>query len=41
MRALLGSGESLLQGTDLPEFGYRFREHVTTPNAMHVVLTKH
>lgn len=37
---LLGSGESLFAGLDLPKLGYRRSEHVTTPNAMHIVLTK-
>lgn len=37
---LLGSGEPLLAGIDLPKLGYRRSEHVTTPNAMHLVLTK-
>jgi dihydrofolate reductase len=38
--ALLGSGEALFAGLDLPALGYRRTEHVPTPNAMHVVLTK-
>ena len=37
---LLGSGESLLAGIDLPKLGYRVSEHVTTPNATHVVFTR-
>jgi dihydrofolate reductase len=37
---LLGSGEPLYAGIDLPELGYRCTEHVPTPNATHVVLTK-
>ena len=37
---LLGSGESLLAGIDLPALGYRVSEHVTTPNATHVVFTR-
>jgi dihydrofolate reductase len=37
---LLGSGESLLAGLNLPELGYRPSEHVSTPHAMHIVLTK-
>ncbi len=37
---LLGSGESLLAGIDLPSLGYRIVEHVATPNATHVVLQK-
>ena len=37
---LLGSGEHLLAGIDLPKFGYQCTEHVPTPNATQVVLTK-
>jgi dihydrofolate reductase len=37
---LLGSGEALLAGLDLPKLGYRCTEHVPTPNATHVVLAK-
>jgi dihydrofolate reductase len=37
---LLGSGESLLAGIDLPKLGYRCSEHVPTANATHVVLSK-
>jgi hypothetical protein len=37
---LLGSGEPLFSGLDLLKLGYKRREHVTTPNAMHIVLTK-
>ncbi len=37
---LLGTGESLFSGLDLPKLGYRPSEHVTTPAAMHIVLTK-
>ena len=37
---LLGSGESLLHGIDMPALGYEVTEHVTTPSATHVVLTK-
>lgn len=37
---LLGSGEHLLAGIDLPKLGYRCAEHVPTPNATHVVLKK-
>lgn len=36
----LGSGEHLLAGIDLPKLGYERTEHVQTPNATHVVLTK-
>jgi len=38
--SLLGKGESLLAGIDLPGLGYRRTEHVTTPNAMHAVFTR-
>jgi dihydrofolate reductase len=37
---LLGSGEALLQGLDVPKLGYRLTQHVSTPNATHVVITK-
>jgi dihydrofolate reductase len=37
---LLGSGEHLLEGIDLPKLGYHCTEHVPTQNATHVVLTK-
>ena len=37
---LLGSGEHLLQGLDLPALGYQVAEHVTTPAATHVVIRK-
>ncbi len=37
---LLGRGESLLAGLDLPKLGYRVGEHVRTPKATHVVLVK-
>ena len=35
---LLGSGEHLLQGIDLPALGYRCVEHAASPGATHVVL---
>lgn len=38
--ALLGSGEHLFAGIDLLELGYRCTRHVTTPSAMHVVLSR-
>ena len=38
---VLGSGEALLAGIDLLALGYRVTEHVATPAATHVVLTKH
>jgi dihydrofolate reductase len=37
---LLGSGEHLFAGLDLPKLGYRCSEHVPTAAATHVVLTK-
>ena len=37
---LLGTGEPLLTGLDLPALGYRVREHVTTPKALHVVFAR-
>jgi len=37
---LLGAGESLLGGLDLPALGYRVTEHVPSPTAMHVVLRR-
>ena len=37
---LLGSGEPLLTGIDLPSLGFAVTEQVATPNAMHVVLRK-
>lgn len=37
---LLGSGEHLFAGIDAPKLGYRCSEHVATPNATHIVLTK-
>ena len=36
----LGSGEQLFHNIDLPKLGYRCTEHVSTPKATHVVLTK-
>jgi dihydrofolate reductase len=37
---LLGSGEALLAGIDLPRLGFQRTRHVATPNALHVVLTR-
>jgi dihydrofolate reductase len=37
---LLGSGEHLLSGLDLPKLGYRRSEHVPTASATHVVITR-
>jgi dihydrofolate reductase len=36
----LGSGESLFAGLDLPKLGYRRTEHVPSPSATHIVLTR-
>jgi len=38
--AILGSGENLFAGLNLHELGYHCTEHVPTPNATHVVLTR-
>jgi dihydrofolate reductase len=38
--AVLGSGERLLEGIDLVKLGYRCREQVMSPAAMHVLLAK-
>src|ERR1700686_204338 len=35
---LLGQGEPLLEGIDLPALGYRVKEHVFTEAAMHLVV---
>jgi dihydrofolate reductase len=35
---LLGQGEPLLEGIDLPALGYRVKEHVFTQAAMHLVV---
>ena len=37
---LLGSGEHLLSGLDLPALGYRVTEQASSPAAMHVMLTR-
>jgi dihydrofolate reductase len=37
---LLGGGESLFAGLDLPKLGYRVAEHVPTAAATHIVLSK-
>jgi hypothetical protein len=39
-RFLLGAGEHLFAGIDLPALGYACTEHVATPGATHVVITK-
>jgi dihydrofolate reductase len=35
---LLGSGESLFAGLDLPSLGYKLTDHVATANATHLVF---
>jgi len=37
---LLGSGEHLLAGLDLPALGYRVVEHAMSNSAMHVRLVR-
>jgi dihydrofolate reductase len=37
---LLGAGEGLFSGINLPALGYRCAGHVTTPNATHIVLAR-
>jgi dihydrofolate reductase len=37
---LLGSGEHLFAGIDLPKLGYQCTEHVPTQNAIHVTISK-
>lgn len=37
---ILGSGEHLLSGLNLRELGYTVTEHVASPNATHIVLTR-
>ena len=37
---LLGGGEPLFAGLDLPALGYEVSEHVPTPAATHVVMTR-
>jgi dihydrofolate reductase len=37
---LLGTGEHLFAGIDLPALGYACTEHVATPAATHVVFTR-
>jgi dihydrofolate reductase len=38
---LLGEGENLFAGLDLPKLGYQRTEHVPSASATHVVFTKH
>ena len=37
---VLGAGENLLEGINLPELGYRVTEHAATAKATHIVLTR-
>lgn len=37
---VLGQGEALFSGIDLPALGFKCTEHVASPRALHVVLTK-
>jgi dihydrofolate reductase len=37
---LLGSGEHLFAGIDMPTLGYECSEHIPTPNATHVTFRK-
>jgi dihydrofolate reductase len=37
---LLGSGENLFLGIDVPKLGYRCTEHVATESALHVVFKR-
>ena len=37
---LLGQGEQLLAGIDMPTLGFRCTQHVASERALHVVLTK-
>ena len=38
---LLGQGESLFEGIDLPKLGYRVKEHVSSGAAMHLVVGRY
>ena len=37
---LLGRGEPLFEGLDLPALGYQVKEHVSTGAAMHLVVRR-
>lgn len=37
---LLGAGENLFAGIDMPKQGYRCSEHVATPKATHVIIER-
>jgi dihydrofolate reductase len=38
--ALLGSGECLFRGIDVPSLGYHLTDHIPTPTATHIVISK-
>ena len=37
---LLGSGESLFAGIDMPKLGYEVVEHIASEKATHVLIAK-
>jgi dihydrofolate reductase len=37
---LLGAGERLFEGVNLPALGYACTQHVATPRATHIVLSR-
>ncbi len=37
---VLGQGEAMLAGIDLPALGYRVTEHQATEHATHIVLSR-
>ena len=37
---VLGRGEAMFEGIDLPDLGFRVTEQATTEHAMHVVLAR-
>jgi dihydrofolate reductase len=37
---LLGAGERLFDGVDLPKLGYACTQHVASPAATHVVIAR-
>ena len=40
MPILLGTGESLFEGLDLPKLGYRVAKHVMGERALHLVIAR-
>jgi dihydrofolate reductase len=38
---VLGRGEALFEGIDLPSLGFRVTEHLSTEHVTHVVLARH